>query len=105
MFAAAGVFQGGPSISFAPIAWSAIALLAIFSTVLAFLAFLRGLAVIGPVRTAIVSTIEPFCTATLASVVLGQSFGTRTFIGGLFIAAAVILLQLGQRAQPEPIAT
>ena len=105
VFAAAGVLQGGLSVSFAPIAWGAIALLALFATVLAFLAFLRGLAVIGPVRTAIVSTIEPFCTATLASIVLGQAFGARTFVGGLLIAAAVVLLQLGQRASPESPAT
>ena len=78
-------------------------ILAVVSTVLAFLAFLRGLAEIGPVRTAIVSTIEPFWTALLGSVVLGQQIGTRTLAGGLLIAAAVILLQLGHRATVAPV--
>jgi drug/metabolite transporter (DMT)-like permease len=94
----AAMAHGGLAVSFAPIGWVAILLLAVVSTVLAFLAFLRGLAVIGPVRTAIVSTVEPFWTALLGSVVLGQRVGARTIAGGVCIAGAVILLQLGHRS-------
>lgn len=96
--------QGGLALRFAPIGWTVVAILALLCTVLAFLAFLRGLAEIGPVRTAIVSTVEPFWTALLGSVVLGQRIGPRTLAGGLLIAAAVIVLQVGQRAIPEPSA-
>ena len=95
--------QGGLAVRFAPVGWMAVLVLAVLCTVLAFLAFLRGLAEIGPVRTAIVSTIEPFWTALLGSAVLGQVIGSRTLAGGLLIAAAVVLLQLGRRA-PEPAA-
>jgi drug/metabolite transporter (DMT)-like permease len=91
------IAQGGLALRFAPIGWGVVLVLAVLSTVLAFLAFLRGLAEIGPVRTAIVSTIEPFWTALLGSVVLGQQLGSRTLAGGLLIATAVILLQLGNR--------
>ena len=101
---AASLLNGGPGANLAPIAWACIALLAIVATVLAFIAFLRGLAVIGPVRTAIVSTVEPFWTALLGSVVLGQQLGPRTFAGGMLIAAAVIVLQLGHRAGPIVLA-
>lgn len=94
--------QGGLAVRFAPIAWGAIATLAAVSTVLAFIAFLRGLAVIGPVRTAIVSTIEPFWTALLGGLVLSQALGLRTLIGGIGIAAAVILLQLGHGRATTP---
>jgi drug/metabolite transporter (DMT)-like permease len=94
--------QGGLAVRFAPVGWMAVLVLAVLSTVLAFLAFLRGLAEIGPVRTAIVSTIEPFWTALLGSIVLGQRLGPRTMAGGLLIAAAVILLQLGQRPAVAP---
>ena len=94
--------QGGLAVQFAPVGWLAVLVLAVLSTVLAFLAFLRGLAEIGPVRTAIVSTIEPFWTALLGSIVLGQQLGPRTMAGGLLIAAAVILLQLGQRPEVAP---
>ena len=92
------MMQGGLALRFAPIGWATVLILAVLSTVLAFLAFLRGLAEIGPVRTAIVSTIEPFWTALLGGIVLGQHVGPRTLLGGLLIAVAVILLQLGQRA-------
>jgi drug/metabolite transporter (DMT)-like permease len=89
--------QGGLVVRFAPIGWLAVLILAVVCTVLAFLAFLRGLAEIGPVRTAIVSTIEPFWTALLGSVVLGQAIGPRALGGGLLIASAVVLLQIGNR--------
>jgi drug/metabolite transporter (DMT)-like permease len=93
----AALFQGGLQAELAPLAWMSIALLAVLSTVLAFIAFLHGLAVLGPVRTAIVSTVEPFWAALLGRVVLGQLLGPRIFAGGLLIATAVILLQLGHR--------
>jgi drug/metabolite transporter (DMT)-like permease len=70
-------------------------------TVLAFLAFMRGLGRLGPVRTAIVSTVEPFFTAVLGALVLGQAFGPATLAGGALIAAAVLLLQR-RPADPAP---
>lgn len=75
-------------------AWLAILCLAFWSTAVAFTAFLRGLKVLGPVRTAIVSTVEPFWTALLGAVVLRQRLTMATLGGGVLIAAAVVLLQL-----------
>ena len=95
---AMAIWHGGLALHFAPAGWLAVLLLAVLCTVLAFLAFLRGLASLGPVRTAIVSTIEPFWAALLGSVVLRQHLGARTLAGGLLIAAAVVILQLGQRS-------
>jgi len=102
---AVALLQGGLGVRFTPLAWGAIGTMAVVSTVLAFIAFLRGLAEIGPVRTAIMSTIEPFWTALLGALVLRQALGPRTFAGGVCIAAAVVLLQLGQgrEAVPEPV--
>lgn len=96
---AASLLWGGPRVDLAPLAWAAIAILALVCTVVAFIVFLRGLAMIGPVRTAIISTVEPFWTALLGSVVLGQQLGPRTFAGGVLIAAAVVVLQTGHRAR------
>ena len=93
----ASLVQGGPRIGLSPMAWASIAVLAVLCTVVAFIVFLRGLAVIGPVRTAIISTVEPFWTALLGSVVLGQQLGPRAFAGGVLIASAVILLQIRSR--------
>lgn len=58
-----------------------------------FLGFLAGLRVLGPVRTAITSTVEPFWTTMLGIVLLGQPIGVGTIVGGLAIMAAVVLLQ------------
>jgi drug/metabolite transporter (DMT)-like permease len=75
-------------------AWYAIAGLSLVSTVAAFLMFLAGLRVLGPVRTAIISTVEPFFTALLGAWLLAQPLTKTTLAGGVFIAAAVVLLQL-----------
>ena len=77
--------------------WLAVAWLALFSTAIGFLAFLRGLPVIGPVRSGIVSTIEPFVTAVSAALILGQPLTLATLAGGACVAAAVLLLQRAQQ--------
>ncbi len=74
-------------------AWSEIFLLALVSTAIAFLTLIKGLAVLGPVRTAIVATVEPFFTATLGVLVLGNRLSVATFLGGALIAGAVLLIQ------------
>lgn len=94
----AGLALGDLSVRLAPVAWGSILTLAIVSTALAFHLFLSGLAVLGSVRTAIVSTIEPFWTSLLGAVVLSQALSGTTLLGGMLIAAAVILLQ---RAAPS----
>ncbi len=73
--------------------WSEILVLALVSTVIAFLTLIKGLAVLGPVRTAIVATVEPFFTATLGILVLGNQLSRTTLLGGVFIAGAVLLIQ------------
>jgi len=75
------------------IAWGTIAALTVFSTVLPSVFFLMGLMRLGPVRTAIVSTVEPFLTAIIGAVVLGQALTVRVIVGGVMIVAAVVLLQ------------
>jgi len=74
-------------------AWEAILALTLFSTVLPALFFLMGLMRLGAVRTAIVSTVEPFLTAVLGAVVLRQALSAHLLIGGSMIVAAVALLK------------
>lgn len=99
-----GTFVAHP----APEAWGAILALTVFSTVLPSLFFLLGLVRMGPVRTAIVSTVEPFMTAVLGVAVLAQPFTGSTLVGGALIVTAVILLQRassGTRCEfgPDPL--
>lgn len=91
---AAAAMQGELTAALQPTAWYAVLVLSLVSTVAAFLGFLSGLRVLGPVRTAIISTVEPFFTALLGAALLSQPLTRSTLIGGAFIAAAVVLLQL-----------
>jgi drug/metabolite transporter (DMT)-like permease len=102
IYLAGAATTGTLTAAMSPAAWGAVATLAVVAIVVAFIVFLRGLAVLGPVRTAIVSTAEPFFTAALASVVLGEPLTARTGLGGVLIASAVVLLQRtggGERAR------
>ena len=83
--------------SFSGTAWAAVIGLTLWSTVLPSVFFMMGLLRLGPVRTAIVSTIEPFLTALLGAVVLQQTLPTTTLLGGLLIAGAVVVLHLARR--------
>ncbi len=78
-------------------AWSFAGILAVYSTVIAFMTFLRGLEVLGAVRSAILSTTEPLFTAVLALVILRQPLGLPTILGGACIVAAILVLE---RASP-----
>jgi drug/metabolite transporter (DMT)-like permease len=82
-------------------AWTNVVLLALISTVIAFFALIKGLTRLGPVRTSIIATIEPFFTAILGAVVLGKRLTFATAFGGVLIASAVLLIQRGS-ARREP---
>lgn len=81
-------------------AWAFVAHVSLYCTVVAFLAFLRGLEILGPVRTAILSSSEPLFTAVLALVILAQPLGLPTLLGGACIVAAILVLE---RATPATI--
>jgi len=74
--------------------WGYVFLLGLWSTVIAFASLVAGLRVLGPVRTSIVATIEPFFTAVLAYILLGEAVTRNTVLGGMLIAAAVLMIQL-----------
>jgi drug/metabolite transporter (DMT)-like permease len=73
--------------------WTNISILALVSTVIAFGALIKGLAVLGPVRTSIIATVEPFFTAILGALVLGSQFNIATIIGGILIATAILAIE------------
>lgn len=92
-FVIAALFAGELFVPSGAAVWSNIFVLALVSTVIAFSSLIRGLSVLGPVRTAIIATIEPFFTAILGALVLASQFGVATFIGGILIAAAVLVIE------------
>jgi drug/metabolite transporter (DMT)-like permease len=80
--------------------WTEIFVLALVSTVIAFLTLIKGLAVLGPVRTAIVATVEPFFTATLGVLVLGNQLSVSTLLGGMLSAAGVRVIRWNATLAP-----
>ena len=92
-FVVAALFTGDLFLPVGIAVWSEILLLALVATVIAFLTLIKGLSVLGPVRTAIIATVEPFFTAMLGIVVLGNKLSVSTLFGGLLIAGAVLLIQ------------
>jgi drug/metabolite transporter (DMT)-like permease len=92
-FVIAALVAGELFVPTGPTVWSNIFLLALVSTVIAFSTLIKGLSVLGPVRTAIIATVEPFFTAILGALVLGNQFGGATLIGGVLIAAAVLVIE------------
>lgn len=82
--------------------WGYVILLSVWSTVIAFASLVAGLRTLGPVRTSIVATIEPFFTAVLGSLFLGEIITRNTVAGGILIAGAVLILQL--TARPASVA-
>jgi drug/metabolite transporter (DMT)-like permease len=89
--------SGGIDLTQPAVVWTAIVIMAVVCTVIGFLCFLHGLEMLGSVRTAIVSTVEPFWTAVLAGLVLAQPLTVRVLTGGALVAAAVIILNLPSR--------
>lgn len=103
VFFLAKALSGGVAFRMNPVAVRSIVGLAVISTTISFMLFLRGLRTLGPVRTAIISTIEPFCTALLGAWFLSQPLTKTTLIGGAFIAAAVVLLQARSSEAPKRV--
>lgn len=93
-FLAASITTGEFQLPETAMIWILVVLLALVSTVMAFVTLVAGLRVLGPVHTSIISTIEPFFTTTLGVFVLGEPFTVATIAGGAIIAGAIMLLQL-----------
>lgn len=92
-FVIAAQFKGGLTFPARGDARFDIVLLAIVSTGIAFTALIAGLSILGPVRTAIISTVEPFFTALLGVLVLGDKLHLTTILGGVLIVLAVVLIE------------
>ena len=96
----AGVATGALELpSAAGFAW--IAAIALLSTVLPVSTFLLGMARVGASTAAIVSTVEPVFTVSLAVLLLGDALGPAQLVGGLLVLGAVLALQARPAEDPK----
>ncbi len=82
--------------------WLRLLAIATVSTVLGGFFLTVGIQKIGAARASIIGTVEPILTLIFARVFLGEEMLPVQLIGGVFIVASVLLLQLGNRIKiPE----
>ncbi len=86
------VLARGPRWPQTPEGWGAVAGLSLLGTVVAVLALLAGMARVGAVNAALLSTMEPLVAVLLGGLFLGERLSVAQGLGGLCILAAVVLL-------------
>jgi drug/metabolite transporter (DMT)-like permease len=74
-------------------AWASIAYLAVFGTVLAFVLFYEGVSRIGASRAAAFALLVPIFGVLASVLILDESVGAGTIVGGLAILAGLRLVQ------------
>ncbi|MGQ0643197.1 MAG: DMT family transporter [Gemmatimonadaceae bacterium] len=86
----------------APPVWFYMIALGVLSTAIGYGLFFKGLQELGPVRTAIISTVEPIWAAILGWMILAQPVTVGTALGGMCIAIAVVMLQWPPKKMEVP---
>jgi drug/metabolite transporter (DMT)-like permease len=86
-----------------PSAWLALAGVALVGGVLAVTTFFAALALLGPADTAVVSTVEPVVSVTVAALFLGERLGGVQVAGGVVVVLAVVTLARLRPAEPEAV--
>jgi drug/metabolite transporter (DMT)-like permease len=87
--------DGGLSLPLVPRGLLAVAGIGVVSTVVAMTVFLAGLALVGPTRASVLSSLEVIVTLVLAFVLLGERLGAWQWAGAALILGAVAFQNLG----------
>ena len=72
-----------------PRAWLSVAAIAVVSTVVSMTAFLAGMALVGPSRASVLSSLEVLVTLALAFLLLDERLAPRQWAGAALILGAV----------------
>jgi drug/metabolite transporter (DMT)-like permease len=72
-----------------PRAWLSVGAIGVVSTVVAMTAFLAGMALVGPTRASVLSSLEVIVTLVLAGALLGERLGALQWAGAALILGAV----------------
>jgi drug/metabolite transporter (DMT)-like permease len=93
----AGLATGQMTFQMGLTGWLAVAGMALFSTVVSILAFLRGVVLVGASRASIISTLEPPITVLLSAVFLAELLSPIQLAGGALVLASAILVNRPQK--------
>lgn len=89
--------------SFQAGAWGYLAGIIFFSTVIAALAFFRGLELLGPVRASILSMGEPLFTALVALLLLQERLTIFQILGGIAVLGGALAVTLPREQEGQPV--
>ena len=90
-FGILGSFSGGLNISWNIDGWIWVILIAFVSTTLSMTLFFKGLRLIGPSRTSILSTAELVTSVVMAFIIFNETLTSLQFVGALLIITAALL--------------
>jgi drug/metabolite transporter (DMT)-like permease len=83
------LLDGGLALPPDPRGWLSVLGIGVVSTVVAMSAFLAGMALVGPTRASLLSSLEVIVTLTLAALVLGERLSAWQWLGAALILGAV----------------
>lgn len=96
------MLANGPHPPSTPTGWAAIGAMVLVATVIPVVAFLAGIARIGPTNAAMLSVLEPLVTVALSAWLLDETLQPVTLLGGALILASVVLLARDELRRPRP---
>lgn len=70
----------------------AILVIAVISTVVALMAFLKGVKIIGSTNAAVFSALEPIVSLVLGVIVLGEAISVKVVMGSFLVIGSMIIL-------------
>lgn len=86
------VWATGPAFPQSTSGWASVAVIAVFSTVVAMVGFFVGMRILGAADAATLSTLEPVVTILLAAVFLGETLQPLQLVGAAIVLGAVVWL-------------
>nr|WP_278492430.1 DMT family transporter [Methanococcus maripaludis] len=89
-----GLFTNTLTLNMAFSSYASIGLISIFCTVLALIAFLEGIKLIGPSNTAILSTLEPIVSIILGILLLNEVLSFKIGLGSVLVLISVIIVTI-----------
>ena len=84
------------------VGWEALGAIVVVGGLIAIVAFIAGLRVVGPTLASVLSTLEPVVTITLGVGFLGEALQRSTALGALLILSAAVGLTVA-RARRAPL--
>jgi len=89
-FAVTGLARGGMRLAISGPGWTAVIAVAVVCTIVAIGCFFAGMALIGPVRAAILGVVEPIVSVAAAAIALGETITPLQAVGGGCVLVAAV---------------